>query len=153
MALWDNTGDTSDIVNLYADMFGDGTLMDSFRAKMAREKPMQEAQAERDLQAVCRRVKATKVRKVENSTGLTAVASIPTKLYHDMAIVFRMRAEEMGITLESNGYECWQDEHFLNHLRKHPKYQYLFYKEAARNARIIVNEPKPMPGGLIVSAA
>lgn len=155
MALWDNTGEASDLVNLYADIFGDGVVMDAYRARMAIEQPLQKQRDEKELQAICQRVKTTKERKVESSTGLAALASIPCRLYHDMASVFRMKAEDAGVKLDGNGYECWQDEDFLNYLRKHPKYQFLFYKEAPRNARIVVNDtPRPLiAGGSIIAAA
>lgn len=156
MALWDNHCEPADIVNVYADLYGDGRIMDGFRHTMAINQPLQEVQRERELNAVCQRVKSTKERKVENDTGLTAVASVPLWLYHAAAIATRMKAEESGITLDCNGYGIWSDPDFEAYMRKHPKYQFLFYKEAPRNARIIVNETslaRPTSVPLIVSAA
>ena len=153
--LWDNDGSAADVVNYCTEIFGDGTIMDAFRRKLAREQVGKLQAEEAEFQAVAHRVKTTKERRVENATGLQAIGSIPLKLYHGFAAAFKMRAEEQGMTLESNGYECWSDEEFLNWLRKHPKYSCLFYREAPRNARIIVND-RPMvttPAGLILPAA
>jgi hypothetical protein len=153
--LFENDGSASDVVNYYAELFGDGTIMDAMRRKMAREQEGKLTLEQREIAETAARVNECKERRVQNETGIVPDFSAPLRHYHGYAAAFKLKAEEEGIILDNNGYECWADTDFQAWYRK--RYPELCFKEAPRNARIIVNESAGAPrksfthGGLIAA--
>ena len=138
MALFDNDGSPTDVINFYADLFGDGAIMDSFRAKFAAEREGKLTLEQKEVNACIKGVQECPARRVENATGLAPDFRVTQRQYHGYAAAFKMKAAEQGMTLEGNGYECWQDDDFKNWFKKRHPGQ--VFREEARNARIIVND-------------
>jgi len=138
--LWDNTGDAGDVVNAYAELFGDGTVMDSMRKLLTQDELTRQQREDAEYKRLAAKVAEERVRRrFLGDLGVAKEAEIPDFDYHRYAGAFNMKAKEEGIELPEKGYECWQDDDFLAfYRRKHP---YLFYEEAARNARIVVEKP------------
>lgn len=148
--LFENDGSAADVVNFYAEMFGDGTIMDAMRRKMTHEQEGKLTAEKREIAETAARVNECKERRVQNDTGLVPDFSAPLRHYHGYAAAFKLRCSELGILLEENGYECWQDPDFIAWYKD--RYPQLCFKEAARNARILVNDtPTFQKGGLLVA--
>lgn len=156
--LFENDGSAADVVNYYTEMFGDGTIMDAMRRKLAHEQEGKLAAEQQEIKQVAARVHDCRERHVHNDTGLVPDFSAPLRHYHGYAAAFKIRCDELGIPLEQNGYECWSDADFIAWYKR--RYPELCFKEAQRNARIIVNESVTSPaanqktfthGGLIAA--
>lgn len=135
MALWENDGGAADFINVLTEDIGDGTMMDALRRHFRLTADAHETQLQQDMHGIASRLHKVE-RRVHEETGLVPDFSVPVILYHQYAADFRFKAAELGITLESNGYECWSCPDFIRWFKKkHPE---LVHKEAQRNATIIV---------------
>jgi hypothetical protein len=141
--LFDNDGSSTDVVNAYTEIFGDGRVMDGLRHKLKLEQVGVQTLEQKEIHAVALKVNECRERKVENETGLVPDFSVPARHYHLYAAAFNLRAKECGMVLDGNGYECWVDDDFVGWYKE--RYPMLVYKEAARNAMILVNE-SPLAG-------
>ena len=134
MALWENDGGAADFINVLTEDIGDGTMMDALRRHFRLTADAHETQLQQDMHGIASRLHNVE-RRVHEETGLVPDFSVPVLLYHQYAADFKFKAAELGITLESNGYECWHCPDFIKWFKKkHPE---LVHKEAARNATII----------------
>jgi hypothetical protein len=134
--LFDNDGSSADVLNAYAELFGDGAVMDSMRGLLLSKAERETELVKRDIQECAERVKATKERRViEQAADMIPDFTVPTRLYHTYASAFRMRAAEDGIELEGNGYECWYDADFQAWFKR--RYPELTYREEKRTATIV----------------
>lgn len=144
--LFENDGSASDVINAYAEVFGDGTVMDAMRIKLAQKADQEPGLIQKEIQESAQRVKETKERRVlEAAADMVPDFTVPFRLYHAYAAAFKMRAEENGITLESNGYECWSDPDFQAWFKR--RYPELTYREEKRPATIIKSFAQ-LPGRL-----
>jgi len=135
--LFENDGSPADIINAFTEIHGDGAVMDAMRRKLAADQEGRIATEIREFNAIAARVHETE-RVAHDETGLIPDFSVPVLLYHTYAAEFKLKAAEQGIRMEGNGYECWDDEDFINWYKR--RYPQLCYTEAPRNARIIVND-------------
>lgn len=140
--IWDNDGSASDVINCYAEMFGDGVVMDALIPKLIQSDEQRALRERREIAEVAARVNEARERRVHAETGLVPDFSVPVRLYHGYAAATRLRCQEQGIELEQNGYEIWQDADFQQWFKR--RYPELCFKEAQRNARIIVNEGRTL---------
>lgn len=142
--LFETTNGPADVINAYTELFGDGRVMDAMRRLLTAEEKDQEQRERREIRRLARKVKAYKLRRrIFGDLGVMPECEVPDFHYHRYAGAFEMKAREAGIELPEKGYECWQDADFLAfYQRKHPE---LFYDEAPRNARILVNEHGHLP--------
>lgn len=142
--LWDNDGTPGDVINAYTELFGDGAVMDSMRKLLTAEEQGREERERKEIARIAAKVKAWKERRhIMGDLDVVPEAKIPDFHYHRYAAAYRLRAQEEGITLPCQGYGCWQDSwHMAWYHRKYPE---LFYDEAPRNARILVNEFGKLP--------
>lgn len=137
--LWENDGSATDVVNVITEEVGDGTIMDAFRRHLTATADSKKADEIALQNAIAARVNECE-RRAEDETGLIPDFSIPIMHYHGYAFEFKLKAAEMGITLESNGYECWYCPDFTAwYKKKHPEQ---CFKEAKRAASIIVPATK-----------
>lgn len=142
--LFETTQGPGDVINAYTELFGDGQVMDSMRKLLTAEEKNQEWRERREIKRLAWKVKRTKLRnRFLGDLGVVPECEVPDFHYHRYAGAFEMKAREAGIQLENKGYECWQDEDFLAWYQR--KYPELFYAEAPRNARILVNEHGRLP--------
>lgn len=140
MALFDNDGSSADVLNFYAEIYGDGAVMDAMRSKMSREQDGNRAQLNKEVAETAARVNECRERHVENDTGLAPDFSVPYRIYHGWPAAVKMKCLEEGITLEQEGYECWYDPwHIARFKRLYPD---CVFKEAARNATIVTPATK-----------
>lgn len=140
MALFENDGGAADVLNFYAEIYGDGAVMDAIRAKMTREQDGAQAQLNQDVADTAKRVNECRERRVHNETGLAPDFSVPVRIYHGWAAACKMRCLEEGIVLDNNGYECWSDDwHIARFKRLYPD---CVFKEAPRNATIVTPATK-----------
>ncbi len=153
--LWENDGSASDLINVLTEEIGDGTMMDALRRHLRGTADRHELQLQQDMHDVAARLHGVE-RRVHEETGLVPDFSVPQILYHQYAAEFKFKAAKEGITLDANGYECWQCPEFIAWFKKkHPE---LVHKEAPRNATIIVPGKKygsvretANPGGLLAA--
>lgn len=142
--LFETTNGPADVINAYTELFGDGRVMDAMRKLLTAEEKEQEQRERREIRRLAWKVKAYKLRRyIMGDLGVVPECEVPDFHYHRYAGAFEMKAREAGIELPEKGYECWQDEDFLAFYRR--KYPELFYDEAPRNARILVNEHGHLP--------
>lgn len=134
--LWENDGSAADAINAITEELGDGVVMDAMRRHLTATEERKHQSLLDDFNGIAARIHECRERRVEDETGLVPDFSVPAIHYHQYATEFRLRAAEAGITLEGNGYECWQCPDFIAfYKKKHPE---MVFKEAARNATIIV---------------
>lgn len=137
--LFETTNGPGDVINAYTELFGDGRVMDAMRKLLTAEEKEQEQRERQEIRRLAWKVKKHKLRRYFlGDLGVVPECEVPDFHYHRYAGAFKMKAEEAGITLPEGGYECWQDADFLAWYQR--KYPELFYDEAPRNARILVNE-------------
>lgn len=146
--LFETTNGPGDVINAYTELFGDGRVMDAMRKLLTAEEKKQEQRRQREYRRLARKVKLYKLRRrFLGDLGVVPECEVPDFDYHAYAGAFEMKAREEGIELPQKGYECWQDDDFIGHYRrKHPE---LFYDEAPRNTRILVNEHGHLPPVLV----
>lgn len=144
--LFENDGSPTDILNAYAEMFGDGVVMDAMRIKLIAIADQKTGRVKQAIERAAQRVKEYKERRVIEAMGdICPDFEVPRELYDDYATAFKLRAEEQGITLEGNGYECWYDPDFQAWFKtKHPE---LCYREEKRPTTIIKSFAQ-LPGRL-----
>jgi hypothetical protein len=137
--LFENDGGAADVLNAYAELFGDGKVMDAMRPWLGRRKEAEAGLVAREVRAAAETVhEQVERRAMCGDLGVIPDFTVPVRLYHAYAAAFKMRAEEAGVELPDQGYECWHDEDFVEWFKR--KYPELVFKEQKRNARIIVNE-------------
>jgi phosphoglycolate phosphatase-like HAD superfamily hydrolase len=133
--LFDNDNTAADVVNAMTEIFGDGAVMDSFRAKLTREQLPKQIAEEKEIARLAAKVSAARERAVlEQAMDMLPDFEIPQHLYHRYATAFRYKAEEVGVFMEGRGYECWHDEDFKAWYRK--RWPQLCYHEAQRTVTI-----------------
>lgn len=148
MALFENDGSAADVLNFYAEIYGDGAVMDAIRAKMTREQDGEQAQINKDVADTAKRVNECRERRVHDETGLVPDFSVPLRIYHGWAAAVKMKHLELGIVLPQNGYEWTTDTwHIARFKRLYPD---CVFKEAPRNATIVTPATKY---GSVTSAA
>lgn len=142
--LFETTNGPADVINAYTEIFGDGRVMDAMRKLLTAEEKEQEQRERREIARLALKVKRWKERRrIFGDLGVVPECEVPDFHYHRYAGAFELKAREEGIELPEKGYECWQDDDFLAFYRR--KYPQLFYSEAPRNARILVNEHGRLP--------
>lgn len=147
--LFENDGGAADMVNFYAEIYGDGAVMDAMRSKMAREQDGQRAQLNQDIAATAARVNECRERRVHDESGIVPDFSVPLRIYHGWAAAVKMKHLELGIVLPENGYEWTTDPWHIARFKK--LYPDCVFKEAPRAPTIVVNE-RPLGSPLIQPA-
>lgn len=142
--LFETTHGPGDVINAYTELFGDGRVMDAMRRLLTAEEKEQEQRERREIRRLAWKVKKHKVRRYFlGDLGVVPECEVPDFHYHRYAGAFEMKARECGLVLPEKGYECWQDTDYLAWYQR--KYPELFYDEAPRAARILVNEHGHLP--------
>jgi len=142
--IFETTNGPGDVINAYTELFGDGRVMDAMRKLLTAEEKEQEQRERREIKRLGLKVKLSKVRRrFLGDLGVLPECEVPDFHYHRYAGAFEMKAREAGAELPEKGYECWQDSDFLAFYQR--KYPELFYDEAPRAARILVNENGHLP--------
>jgi hypothetical protein len=137
--LWENDGSAADVVNALTEVVGDGAIMDSMRLHLTAQADRKHQTLLDDFDAIATRIHGVE-RVADDDTGLIPDFSIPLTLYHKYAFEFKLKAAELGIVLEGNGYECWYCPDFIRHYKKkHPE---MVHKEAKRAPSIVVTGNK-----------
>lgn len=134
--LFENDGSAADVLNAYAEIYGDGVVMDAMRKKLVPIAEQRSPRIKRAIERAAMRVKEAKERRVIEEMGdLCPDFEVPREIYDDYASAAKLKAEEMGVTLDCNGYGWWTDSGNQAWFRR--TFPELCYCEEKRPATII----------------